>query len=90
MKEAFKKGVAIGLGLATTGVEQTERMIDELIKKGEMTREESKEFFNEYIDKGKDKQQDIMSELNLATKEDIKRLEARIDALSEQINQEDE
>ncbi|WP_440898025.1 phasin family protein [Amphibacillus sp. Q70] len=86
MKETFKKGVALGLGLAATGVEQAEKVIDELVKKGEMTREESKAFFNEYYKKGKDKQKEMLTDLNFATQDDIKRLEARIDALAEQIN----
>lgn len=86
MKETFKKGVALGLGLAAAGVEQAEKVIDELVKKGEMTTEESKEFFNEYYQKGKETQKGVLTDLNFATQDDIKRLEARIDALTEQIN----
>lgn len=87
MKETFKKGVALGLGLATAGVEQAEKVIDELVKKGDMTVDESKAFFKEYYQKGKNKQKDMLADLNIATQDDIVRLEARIDALTRQINQ---
>ncbi|MBM7542339.1 phasin family protein [Amphibacillus cookii] len=88
MMDTFKKGLALGLGLAATSVEHAERVIDDLVKKGEMTKEESKAFFNEYYKKGQDTHRNILGELNVATKDDINRLQARLDKLEAQINQE--
>lgn len=88
MKDMFKKGVALGLGIAATGVEQADKLVDELVKKGEMTREEAKDFVRDYTKKGADTHNDILGEFNVATKEDIKRLESRIDDIAARISQE--
>jgi len=89
MMETFRKGAALGLGLAAAGVEKAEQVIDELVKKGEMTTAEAKAFLKEYQQKGEVKQKSILKDLNFATQDDIVRLEARIDALAEQLNRED-
>lgn len=59
------------------------------MKRGELSQEESKEFVKEMYEKGKEtkleleqlintKTKEVLGELNLATKEDIQRLEQRI------------
>jgi polyhydroxyalkanoate synthesis regulator phasin len=88
----IKKGLAFGLGLAVTSKEQVEKIVDELVKKGELSREESKKCINESFQKGEETQKELdqiinkkirklLSEFNLATKEDIQRLEQRIEQL---------
>lgn len=88
MKDTFRKGLSLGLGLATAGYEQAEKIMSDLVKKGEMTRDEAKTVLNEYITKGENTQSNMKSKLNVATQDDIKRLELRIDALAEQLNRE--
>lgn len=98
MTNMIKKGLALGLGLVVTTKEQAEKMVDELVKKGELSREESKEFVEEVFQKGKEtqkeldqminqKMKELLGELNLATKEDIQRLEQRIVQLENQQNE---
>lgn len=88
MMETFRKGAALGLGFATAGFEKAEKVIDELVKKGEMTTTEAKAFLKEYQVKGEVKQNSILKDLNFATQDDVARLEARIDALAKQLNPE--
>ena len=89
MMNTFKKGVALGIGLAAAGFEKAEQVIDELVKKGEMTRDEAKEAMKTFQEKGEVKQKSILRDLNFATLDDIARLEARIDVLEQQLNRED-
>lgn len=95
MRNMLKKGLALGLGLAITSKEQAEKFVEELVKKGEMTQEESKGFVNELIQKGEEMQKELdeminkrlnqlLGQLNVATKEEIKRLEQRINELENQ------
>lgn len=85
MRDAFKKGIALGIGLAVAGLEKAEQVIDELVKKGEITRDEAKEVLKTYQKKGEEKQRTILKDLNFATQDDIARLEARIEALEQKI-----
>lgn len=95
MRNMLKKGLALGLGLAITSKEQAEKFVEELVKKGEMTQEESKGFVNELIQKGEEMQKELdeminkrlnqlLGQLNVATKEEIQRLEQRINELENQ------
>ncbi|RFU60132.1 phasin family protein [Bacillus sp. V59.32b] len=97
MRDILKKGFALGLGAVITSKEQAEKLVDELVKKGEISRGESKEFVNELIQKGEEtqnqidemiqkRQKELLDRLNLATKEDIQRLEQRISALEKANN----
>lgn len=97
MKELIKRGVALGLGLAITSKEQAEKIVDELVKKGELNKGESKAFFNELLQKGEQAQKEldhtvhekikkILAELDVANKADIQRLEQRIEHLENRSN----
>lgn len=92
MMDFIKKGLAFGLGLAVTSKEQAEKFVNELVKKGELSQEESKDMINQLIQRGEEEKKEIkrimreqlkqmMDELNLATKDDINRLEQRIQNL---------
>lgn len=89
MKDLIKKGMALGLGLAVVSKEQIEKVVDELVNKGELSASESKDFMSELIQKGeeqhkeinsklRDQVQKILDELNIPSKADIDRLEKRI------------
>ncbi|WP_138420595.1 phasin family protein [Aquibacillus sediminis] len=95
MRDTFKKGLAIGLGLAMTSKEQAEKMFDDLVKKGELTQQESKDFIREMRQKGEESQQQIddkiqqkishvFDDLNVASKEEVRALEQRIQQLEDQ------
>ncbi|GAB6172616.1 ATP synthase subunit B [Paradesulfitobacterium aromaticivorans] len=89
MKDLLKKGLALGLGVAVASKEQIEKVVDDLVKKGEVSASESKELVNELIVKGEEGQKELqrvireqfnklLTELNIPTKEEIKRLEERL------------
>lgn len=97
MTNMIKKGLTLGLGLVVTTKEQAEKIVDELVKRGELKQEESKEFIEEILEKGKGtkieleqiinkKTTELLGELNVATKKDIERLEKRIVRLENQQN----
>lgn len=97
MTNIIKKGLALGLGMIVTTQEQAKKIADELVKRGELSQEESKEFVKEMYEKGKEtkleleqlinnKTKGLLGELNLATKEDIQRLEQRIANIENQKN----
>ncbi|WP_413376614.1 phasin family protein [Alkalihalobacillus sp. 1P02AB] len=96
MRDAIKKGMALGFGLAVASKEQAEKVFDELVKKGELTKQESKEFMNTVIEKGGEKQElfdkklqeqmkKMLSEWNVATKDEVEKLEQRIIQLELQL-----
>lgn len=78
--------------MIVAGKEQIEKTVDELVKKGEVSRSESKTLTEELIKKGDQTRQQIeqmarervnaiLGELQIATREDIERIERRLDAL---------
>ena len=52
MKNLFQKGITMGLGLAMMGKEQVEKVVDELVAKGEVPVSDSKNLVNEIMNKG--------------------------------------
>lgn len=92
MKDFINKGLAIGLGLAVVSKEQIEKLIDELVKKGEVSSAESKEMIRDLFEKGEAEKKEmniriheqlekLLKELNIPTKADLERLEQRIQEL---------
>ncbi|EHL79244.1 polyhydroxyalkanoate synthesis regulator [Bacillus sp. FSL W8-1127] len=90
--DLIKKGLAFGLGLAVTSKEQAEKFVNDLVKKGELSLEESKDMVNQLVQRGEEEKKglqrivreqikQILNELDLATKEDIQKLEQRIQKL---------
>lgn len=97
MKDTITKAVSLGLGIVAAGKEQIEKTVDELVKKGEVSRTESKAFSEELMKKGEEARkhiediagervQAVLSGLRLATKEDIERIEKRLETLERKIN----
>jgi polyhydroxyalkanoate synthesis regulator phasin len=79
----------LGLGFAIVSKEQIEKVVDELVKKGDLSASESKDIIKELIQKGEEQQQEIntklrdqvqkiLDELNIPSRADINRLEKRI------------
>lgn len=82
-----------GIGSVAYSLEKGMEMIDELVKKGELTvsqgKELNQELKNRFTRSGKDPDQDMIKEiitnLNLATKEDFHNLEARVSKLEQKL-----
>ena len=92
MKDLINKGLAFGLGLAAVSKEQIEKLVDELVKKGEVSAAESKDLIRELFEKGETQKKEmntrihqqlnkLLKELNIPTKADMDRLEQRIQEL---------
>jgi len=93
----LNKGLTLGLGLAAISKEQAQKVVDELVKKGELSRDESVELVEKLLQRGIETQQELdhlitkkarelVSKWDLATKEDIQRLEKRIDQIDNKLN----
>lgn len=98
MKNMIKKGLAIGFGLAIFTKEQAEKFADELIEKGQMNKDESREFVQALMQKGEEVQKQLddrinnrfyqlKDQLDLASKEEVEQLKQRIERLEALLNQ---
>lgn len=92
MFETLDKLVMAGLGAFSMTKEKAEQIFDEAVKKGMAQRENKPGFVKELMDNAEkarkdleklvsDQIQKVISQMPLATKEDIKRLEEKIDRL---------
>ena len=97
MKNLFQKGITMGLGLAMMGKEQVEKVVNELVAKGEVPVSDSKNLVDEIMNKGemqqqafeaklKEKIKEVVSELDIASKSDIRQLEERIGNLENRVH----
>ncbi|AEH60242.1 conserved hypothetical protein [Methanosalsum zhilinae DSM 4017] len=101
MRETFRKLGLIGIGAWALTEEKINELVKELVEKGEMTRDEGKQVVQDIIAERKSQKEEIEKKINervheiinqtdLATKDDIKRLELRIEALEKSEKTEDE
>jgi len=92
MKDLVNRAISLGLGVVVESKEQIEKVVDDLVKKGEMSRAESSSVVNELVAKGeelkgkiesivRDRMQAIAGERGWATREEINHLEARVKKL---------
>lgn len=92
MLDLLKKGYLMGLGAVTLTREKAEQIVDDLIKKGEVARENRPQFIQDLMKKAEEHEKELtakiekevnkaISRLNIATKEDIERLEKKIEQL---------
>ena len=77
----LKKIGYMGLGAILQTSEKAEEIIQELIKDGELTQDEANEFFQELSKKGEKTIDDALNNTKFATKEDIDRIEKKLDQI---------
>jgi polyhydroxyalkanoate synthesis regulator phasin len=98
MLSLSKKMLLAGIGTLSLTKEKAEKIADDLIKRGELSKSESKEFVLDILDRAeieKDKliekiRPDIEKELekmNFASKDSVNNLEKKIDELGNKIEQ---
>ena len=87
----MKKVLLAGIGLTAMTVDKADSFVKELVKKGRLTVEEGKELEQELKRQSKEEAQEFLNKLDAkkssveyATKEDVKRLEEKLDALLSQ------
>jgi len=92
MESLLGKFLLSGLGVLVLTEEKIEKFIEELTKEGEITQKGKKELLTEIIEKGEEKKKEIegkirekvenmLSQMNVATRNDIQKLEKRIATL---------
>ncbi|MGM1045471.1 Polyhydroxyalkanoate synthesis regulator phasin [Paenibacillus uliginis N3/975] len=92
MSDLFKKAISLGLGLTVVSKEKVEKIVDDLVKRGELAPDESKALVNRLIERGEEEQSQIksiiydqvkrvLSELDVPSENDVASLEQRITAL---------
>lgn len=84
----LKKVLLTGIGLTAMTVDKADSFVKELVEKGRLTVEEGKELEQELKRQSKEEAQEFLNKLDAkkssveyATKEDVKRLEEKLDAL---------
>ena len=89
IRDMVNKAFSFGLGAAIVSKEQ---YVDEMVKRGDVSEQESKQMVNDLVQRGEERQKEVeqqinmkvklrLQEMDIATKEDIARLEQRIAAL---------
>ena len=100
MYDLIKKTILASVGFGVMTKEKIEEIGKEMIKKGEVSEKEGKEFIDSLLKKSEEAQkeietkvyrmiQDSLKKMNLATKEDITRLNKKITRLEQSIKQEE-
>lgn len=87
----LKRVLLAGIGLTAMTVDKADSFVKELVEKGRLTVEEGKELEQELKRQSKEEAQEFLNKLDAkkssveyATKEDVKRLEEKLDALLSQ------
>jgi polyhydroxyalkanoate synthesis regulator phasin len=92
MKELIRKTFALGLGAMALTKEAAEKLADELVKKGEVGREEAGDLVGDLLERGSKEREEVqkivrqemargLAELNLPSRDDLLRLEEKVDRL---------
>jgi len=100
MFDLIKKTILASVGFGVMTKEKIEELGKEMIKKGEVSEKEGKEFIDGLVKKSEEAQkeietkiykmiQDSLKKMNLATKEDITRLNKKIARIEQGIKQEE-
>ena len=96
MIELIRRGILLGLGAISLTQEKAKAFVDELVQRGEVTKDEGGKLVNEMLDKAKEQEKTITEKINVeirkvidslgvASKEDVAKLERRIEELSKKI-----
>ncbi len=73
MSEKFKKMGLFGIGVVSLTQEKIEEFTQEMIKKGEMSKEEGKKFVKEVLSEKEKQLKDIEKKINEKVKENLKK-----------------
>ena len=97
MLDIIKKSIYLGLGAATATKETVETLVDELIEKGQLSREKKTGAVQEILDKIEKEEKEIsdriksavekvVTEIGLPTQKNIQELRDRLEALEKKIS----
>ena len=92
--DELKKVLLAGIGLTAMTYDKAEKIVKELMDKGGLTLDEGKELQSELKRRSQEEAKDLLGQikeksqsLQYATKEDLQRLEGKLDALLEELKQ---
>ncbi|GAB4376624.1 MAG: hypothetical protein Kow0042_23080 [Calditrichia bacterium] len=96
MLDIIKKSIYLGLGAATATKEKVETLVDELIEKGQVTREQKAGAVKDILDRIEKEEKELtdkikstvektIAEVGLPTKKDIQELKDRLEALEKKM-----
>lgn len=94
----MKKMIYFGLGALTLTREKAEKVFSEMVEKGEMNRDEAKQWVDDVIKRGEEEKtefraairkeiEQIRSDFPLVTKADLEAIEARLAAIESKLQQ---
>lgn len=96
MAEFFRKSVLAGIGLITEGSEMMNKLVKELVKKGEISQKEGEKLLKDLLKKGEEARKDLTKSLHkgaeevlgkadIAAKEDLDKLTKRVASLEKKL-----
>ena len=96
MSDLFKKAISLGVGLTVVSKEKVEKVVDDLVKRGELAPSESKALVSRLVERGEEERgafktavqeqvQRMLKELNVPDQGEVKRLEERIAVLERRL-----
>lgn len=94
MREFMERGILASIGILSLTREKAQAAVDELVKRGEVKRDDSKGLVERLVKRGDEERGSFRKmvheelgkmahELNLATKDDLRALEKKVEALSQ-------
>lgn len=95
MRTIFERSFLVGIGLLSMTHEKANKVVDEMIQRGEVQRDDAKKWVERLAQRGDEERQAIhklihdevrsaLDELDLATKQDVQDLAAKIETLDKQ------
>jgi polyhydroxyalkanoate synthesis regulator phasin len=98
MEDLFKKTISFGIGLFDYTKEKVENLVDEMVKRGELSKQESSQAVEELWEKAEKEQaafwskvktyiNSIVEGMPLARRADLKALEERVAALEKRLGE---
>ncbi|MGN7762169.1 phasin family protein [Paenibacillus sp. 22594] len=96
MSDLFKKAISLGVGLTIVSKEKVEKVVEELVKKGELAPSESKALVDRLVERGEEERgmfksaiheqvERVLKELKIPVQSDVAELEARIAVLERRV-----
>lgn len=96
MSDLFKKAISLGVGLTIVSKEKVEKVVEELVKRGELAPSESKALVNRLVERGEEERgafksavqeqvQKVLKELKVPVQADIAGLTSRIAVLERRV-----
>ena len=95
MRTMFERSVLAGIGFLSMTHEKAQKIVDELIRRGEVQKDEAKDWVESLVQRGDEERHSLrklihdevksaLDELDLVTKQDLQDLASKIETLGKQ------